>query len=250
MLSMQIDGPSSAPSPSVSPRGLCTQHTHITKSGRAGTRDGDRVGSLVAFKKIGSQDNRSARWLWLCDCGTTCVRKPESVRASYKAYGKVGCGCRRNMKGGKKNKTHGLSRTRLYDVHRQMMRRCYNTNSKDYPGYGGRGIKVCAEWHNIHKFFDWAVESGYKKGLTIERVNVNGNYSQSNCTWVPNPMQGKNTRRVRYLGFSGKRLSLSDWARLTGISVRTIIGRLNLGWSARRIINVPPVKGRNQFGCS
>lgn len=146
------------------------------------------------------------------------------------------------------NTTHGLSKFKLYDVHRQMLKRCYDSNSKDYPGYGGRGISVCKEWNDVHAFFNWAYKSGYKEGLTIERIDVNGNYCPENCTWIENKMQGRNTRRVRFLQYDGKSMSVSDWSRETGINIRTLINRLNLGWSVEKTLSSIPAKGRNQWG--
>ena len=95
---------------------------------------------------------------------------------------------------------HGLSRTRLYKVFRDMKTRCYNKNSPDYKNYGGRGISICSEWLNDYSSFkSWAEKNGYnekapKMQCTIDRINVNGNYEPANCRWVSIAIQNKNRR--------------------------------------------------------
>lgn len=102
-------------------------------------------------------------------------------------------------------KTHGLSRKcgRLYPLWKSIRYRCYSKNSKDYHRYGGRGIVMCDEWKNdFVSFHDWAIANGYKeektdKGLnilTIDRIDVNGNYEPNNCRFVTNLVQARNKR--------------------------------------------------------
>ena len=129
-----------------------------------------------------------------------------------------------------------------------MLRRCENSTCKDYPAYGERGIKVCKAWHDGAEFIRWCLASGYQQGLTIERENVNGHYEPDNCTWVPNPLQSKNMRKNRFLTHDGKTLCISDWARLKGIHVQTLLGRQRKGWSTHDLLTTRPRLGRNQFG--
>jgi hypothetical protein len=111
-----------------------------------------------------------------------------------------------------------------------MLRRCENPSCKDYRAYGARGISVCTAWRDPQAFVIWCVSSGYEEGLTIERKDVNGNYEPDNCTWVPNPLQGTNTRRVRLYSFGGYTMCVSEWARHLGVHVQTLLGRLRRGW--------------------
>lgn len=92
---------------------------------------------------------------------------------------------------------HGLPRDKLYAVWLAIKQRCTNPHSKDYPHYGGRGIKRCRAWDDFAAFRAWAFGSGYAPGLTIERVDVNGDYCPENCTWIPKAEQGRNTTRTR-----------------------------------------------------
>lgn len=104
-------------------------------------------------------------------------------------------------------RTHGLSTNggRIYQLWKSIKYRCYNKNSRDYQRYGGRGIKMCDEWLNNPKAFcDWALANGYKeektdKGLnilTIDRIDVNGDYEPSNCRFITNAEQAKNKRNT------------------------------------------------------
>lgn len=145
------------------------------------------------------------------------------------------------------NTTHGLSQTRIYDVWKQMLRRCYNPNCKDFKNYGGRGISVCDEWLDIHGFVSWANKSGYRPKVTIERRDVNQGYSPDNCSWIENERQALNTTRSRFITHNGETLHISDWARRTGINCRTLKGRLNRGWDAELMLTLPAKSGRNHL---
>lgn len=92
-----------------------------------------------------------------------------------------------------------------YNSYRSMMDRCYRENAKNYPLYGGRGIAVCPEWHRIESFEQWAKKSGFQKGLTLERRNVNGNYCPENCTWATKKQQANNRRNTLVVEHNGER---------------------------------------------
>lgn len=92
-------------------------------------------------------------------------------------------------------KTHGLNKHPLYAVWTCMKQRCYNPRNPKYDGYGGRGITVCSEWlDSFQVFYNWAIANGYKKGLTIDRINNDGNYCPQNCRWATPLEQVHNTR--------------------------------------------------------
>jgi hypothetical protein len=86
---------------------------------------------------------------------------------------------------GKCQGKHLMRHTRIYNTWRHMKARCYNTNNKSYHSYGGRGIKVCDEWlDDFMSFYNWAMANGYTDKLTIDRINVDGNYEPDNCQWI------------------------------------------------------------------
>lgn len=136
---------------------------------------------------------------------------------------------------------------KLFDVHRQMLRRCSDPKCPDWPNYGGRGIKVCQEWQDVKRFTNWALTSGYAEGLTLDRVDTNGNYEPSNCRWATVLEQARNARRVVMLTVDGVTKPLVEWAEQTGISPRTMKMRVHLGWNDRDTVTIPPVRGRNQY---
>jgi hypothetical protein len=118
-----------------------------------------------------------------------------------------------------------------------MMTRCNNPKSDRYYRYGGRGIKVCDEWlHNYTAFRDWALSHGYEEGLTIDRIDLDGNYNPENCRWITPSEQMKNTSTNCFLTFNGETLILAEWSRRVGISAETISRRIKRGWSIERAL--------------
>ena len=131
---------------------------------------------------------------------------------------------------------HGLSGTRINQIHRAMKRRCLNPNCPEYKNYGGRGITICDDWLEFINFNSWAMANGYSKDLTIDRINNNGSYEPSNCRWADAITQANNTRTNHYLTHSGKTQSVADWARELNISPYTLGTRVSYGWSDEKIL--------------
>jgi hypothetical protein len=118
-----------------------------------------------------------------------------------------------------------------------MRKRCFSTTHKDYKHYGGRGITVCSRWSEFKNFFS---DMGEKPtGMTIERLDVNSNYSPENCKWIPKSEQGKNKRSNHKITFNGITKNLSEWAVEMGISPFGITYRLNAGWSVEKTFTTP-----------
>lgn len=129
----------------------------------------------------------------------------------------------------------------LYCVWCEMKQRCLNPNNKKYEVYGKRGIKVCEEWKNsFHAFRFWAISHGYKKGLTIDRINTNGNYEPSNCRWVTQKVQQNNRRNNRVI--DGK--TLAQWADKSNLSYTAVRRRLNKGMPPEKAISKPYIHGK------
>lgn len=122
---------------------------------------------------------------------------------------------------------HGLYKTKLYRVWHAMKCRCYNPNDKKYPRYGLRGIKVCEEWKNdFVKFNNWANENGYAEGLSIDRIDNDGNYEPTNCRWVTMAQNANNTSKNVFITYKGETHTLSNWARKIKVSVDAIRYRI------------------------
>lgn len=97
-----------------------------------------------------------------------------------------------------------------------MVSRCYNPKTKRFSDYGGRGIEVCNEWikeNGFDNFYEWSMKNGYEPNLTIDRIDVNGNYEPSNCRWITNLSQQNNKRTNVMFEYEGKKQSLKEWSR-------------------------------------
>lgn len=202
---------------------------------------GVRFGALLGLAFLRSEKD-AAVWLFACDCGTFVQRVAKLVRYAHAQGRVVSCGCLAveiKAENGRNNRTHGFSNTRLYDVHRQMLQRCYNEACQDFPAYGARGITVCEAWHDIGTFMEWCASSGYTEGLTIERQDVNGNYEPGNCTWVQNELQARNRRHHVLVTIDGVTKPVFDWLASAAVPRNTIIGRLSRGWSHKDAVTLP-----------
>ena len=106
-----------------------------------------------------------------------------------------------------------------------MIDRCENPNASNYPLYGGRGIKVCEEWHNIERFEEWVETSNWEDGLTLDRINVDGDYCPENCRWATKKEQANNRRDTVRVTFLGEEHTLSEWAEILGVNPSTLRNR-------------------------
>ena len=136
-------------------------------------------------------------------------------------------------------KQHRESNTRLYKTWNSMIARCETTTQTSFAHYGGRGIRVCQEWHSFLFFKKWAIENGYTDELTLDRIDNNGNYEPSNCRWVTKKEQANNRRSSRHVTLSGITHTLAEWSDITGIHPSTIAWRIRHGWSDAEILNTP-----------
>lgn len=197
---------------------------------------GKRFGRLtvVALSKyvyLGrKKKHRYNIWACICDCGNTV-----DVRDSDLRRGKtLSCKCLR-----KENITkHGLYKHPVYSVWSAMKDRCANKNAAEYKNYGGRGITVCGEWNKFESFWE-DMSSGYERGKTLDRIDVNGNYSKENCRWVSNLEQQNNRRDNRMITYMGKTQSMASWSRELKIKYTTIQGRLRLNWPTEKLLSKP-----------
>lgn len=164
----------------------------VAKRPKAVDITGERFGRLVAVRRVGKDARGNATWLCKCDCGGECVRAVSELRKRNNHS----CGCRSKEhlhEMSRNNITHGMTGSRLLQCRSGMLSRCYREKDVHFNAYGRRGITVCEEWRTDAKtFVDWALSHGYRDDLTIERINVNGNYEPSNCTWIPMSEQYKN----------------------------------------------------------
>lgn len=213
---------------------------------------GDRFGHLAVlsvFRKMeknGSANPCLRTWCHTrCDCGTL-----RSVAARLLRCGRTtSCGC--FFKGQPWKKSHGSSRTPIYETWCGMRKRCENPRSSHYHRYGGRGIKVCVEWlHDFPAFREWALKHGYQEGLTIERIQLDGDYSPDNCCFIPAVEQATNTSTNQKIIAFGETKCLAAWSRDPRCQVKasTLWYRIRNGFDAETAISTPALPKGPGYG--
>lgn len=181
---------------------------------------GQRFGRLIVLERdyVQRRLHEASRWFCQCDCGAVISVLANNLQRRIT----TSCGClRRDIKIVANQKflpeNQGVMR-RLYSVWRNMLNRCENATDQNYQNYGGRGITVCPEWHDSVIFRKWAIESGWQDGLTLDRINCDGNYEPANCRWVTALMQANNRRNNIFVTDG---LSLKDYCRENLLDDRT-----------------------------
>lgn len=162
---------------------------------------GQRFGRLVALQHVPYKHTSfpSGGWRCKCDCGNTVFFTTNALKCG--SVKSCGCYAKERTSLIKIAQTHGMSRTRIYITWRNMRVRCTNPKDKRWKDYGGRGITVCEEWKNNFKaFFDWAMSHGYEEHLTIDRIDVNGNYCPENCRFITRAENNKKRRKWKKKG--------------------------------------------------
>lgn len=196
---------------------------------------GQRFGRLVAVERDYSVESRKAHWICECDCGNKKTVRGDSL-------GKVNsCGCLKEEQDKANltaNHTHKMSGSKLYQAWTGMKQRCYNPNNQKYKNYGERGIRVCAEWkEDSNTFIEWALNNGFSENLTLDRIDVNGDYEPNNCRWITNQEQCENRTTNVLVSYNGDTITLKRYAQLTGKNYGTMVSRYQRGWSIEEVMN-------------
>ena len=175
----------------------------------------------------------AVKWRCLCDCGNTAVIASNNIKK-----GQQSCGCFARDESSRRATTHSRSKSPVYITWRAMINRCTNPNSDGFPQYGGRGIKVCDRWA---KFENFLADMGDRPGgCTIDRIDVNGDYTPNNCRWAVADTQNNNRRNTLHLTHNGVTKPLQHWAREIGMAPRTLRSRIFVqGWSVDSAITKP-----------
>jgi hypothetical protein len=195
------------------------------KSAKYFVEPGQRFGMLIIineftiFNKWGIKQRRVN---CKCDCGNEITTNLQSVFNHTKS-----CGCYRREYWRKRLTTHGVEYDPVFSVFRSMRSRCYYKKQPNYPGWGGRGIRICDEWlQNPASFVKWAYENGYEKGLTIERKDNDKDYSPENCIFTDRLRQANNRRTNRMIDFNDETMSLADFCRKWDLDYYRLLQRL------------------------
>jgi len=190
---------------------------------------GNKYGRLTVVGLSARKSGRKSYWVCECECGKQHLGRSDSLKSGYLQS----CGClkkeqdRENLT---KNHRHKESHTHLHNTWLGMKARVSNPNNKSYSRYGGRGIMMCDDWFNSYESFrNWAKQNGYEESLTIERINVDGDYEPSNCTWIPFNDQANNRRTTIWVEWQGKRQNITQWAKELDFNRVTLYDRYHRG---------------------
>lgn len=205
---------------------------------------GKKFGRLTVIERAENAKNGKTKWKCICECGNCVIVEGRHLRKGETKS----CGCYHRERVAKANTKHSGYKTRLYYIWKSIKERCYNENNKHYKDYGGRDITMCESWKDsFESFRDWAVENGYSDELSIDRIDVDGNYEPSNCRWATEKEQANNKRNNRLLTYEGKTQTMAQWADELGFSYHTIVSRLcTYGWTVEEALSTPAGQSRNK----
>ena len=185
---------------------------------------GRRFGRLTVVD-FDHKDNRNKTY-WLCECDCLEHNRIAVYSHNLKSGQTRSCGCLARERAVETNTTHGLSKTRIHHIWQNMLQRCENKNNKDYPRYGSRGISVCDEWHRFEDFNNWSMNNGYDDTLTIDRMDVRGNYCPKNCRWTDLITQENNKRNNHLITYAGTTHTVAEWSRILNVNYQSLYGRI------------------------
>lgn len=191
--------------------------------------DGHVYGRLTVRSFAGVNKHGGSLWVCECECGTQITASSNHLRTGCVKS----CGClndEQRIRVCVERATHGkarrIERSRIYGIWANMMARCCNQNRSDYAHYGARGITVCDRWRDFELFYADAGDP--PKGLSLDRIDVNGNYEPGNVRWATQIQQMNNTRYTKRHDFMGELLTVREASEKYGISYRTLKSRINL----------------------
>lgn len=202
---------------------------------------GKRFGSWTILGYAGN-----GRWKCLCDCGTERTLQGGQLRNGTSHS----CGCKKAERCAAADYKHGMSKSKIYGVWRGMKGRCTREKDRAYKWYGARGIKVCDDWlKSFEKFYEWAIKNGYEEGLSIDRIDVNGDYGPENCRWATQKEQANNKRNSTFYEVAGENLTVAQAADKYNVSASGLRKRMKKGVELRDAIeNILSQKETGRYG--
>lgn len=204
---------------------------------------GSRFGRLEV---IGPETRRKGGICMPCRCDCGAVR--EFLAANLRHGRSRSCGCLQRERTSAANTvrttTHGHTKggrpSKAYMLWSRMRRRCDYEKGDNYANYGGRGIKVCDRWSGENGFANFFADMGEPPaGMSLDRIDPNGDYSKENCRWTTPKGQARNRRNNRLITFRDETKCLAEWAETYGHHTRTVWCRLSNGWSVEKALTTP-----------
>lgn len=192
---------------------------------------GKTIGRLTVIKRAENNRHKQAMWLCLCSCGKPTIVNGQILRENRTRS----CGCLIGESIKLRQITHGSTKTRLYNIWRNIKQRCYNFKNTGYRNYGAKGIKVCDEWFsNYEAFQDWALANGYQDNLTIDRINNDEGYYPDNCRWITKEENSARSRQkaVRCINTGNIYPSAAKAAKSLGLSRHVVSYAIRYNYKA------------------
>lgn len=206
---------------------------------------------------IPNKKNKVVIFKCICDCGNI-INKPMS-KFTNNSQVLNSCGClhkdiliKRNKQTATYNGESKGEYKRLFGIYRKMIYRCEDKNDDAYKYYGERGIKICKEWREDYfAFKKWALNNGYNNELTIDRIDVNGDYKPENCRWVDYYVQANNKTNNHYITYNNRTQTLAEWCRELNLDYFRTKARLNTcGMTVEQAFELPKQRLRRKVNKS
>ena len=202
-----------------------------------------QFGNLTVMYRVypNNLTKKHTYWKCKCKCGKETVVSSNHLRTGHTKS----CGCSHNYLKGSKSflYKHGKRNTRLYGIWATMKSRCLNKNNIKYKNYGARGISIYSKWtdkeNGFMNFYNWAINNGYIEKLTLDRIDVNGNYEPNNCRWITLKEQNYNKTTTKYLTYKHRKKPLIKWAEEYHINHNTLYKRIKTGWDIEKALTTP-----------
>ena len=193
---------------------------------------GNKYNKLTILE-LERKEKKNNHWRYYYKCQCECGNIKTIERDAIVFGGSKSCGCA--FKG--MNAKHNLCNSRIYKIYIDMKKRCYNEKNHNYKNYGGRGIKICNEWLNdFMSFYNWSLKNGYQNNLSIDRINVNGDYKPTNCRWATKEIQCNNKRNNVFYEYNEEKLTGTQISRKYGINYNTLRYRIRSGKTVKEAI--------------
>lgn len=205
---------------------------------------GDEFDMLTVIgEKVLVQQGKDRCYQVLCRC--VCGTERPFLLTNLRRGRATSCGCKAAKAAGDRNRTHGMSKTRLYSVWAGMKQRCLNQNHESYHDYGAKGVRVCDEWMSFEPFRDWALSNGYNDELEVDRIDCMGDYSPTNCRFGDEIVQANNRTNNRRETVWGETKTVAEWSRdaRCAVSHEVLQDRIQkLGWSMELAMTTPKLR--------
>ncbi len=204
---------------------------------------GQKFSRLVVIQRVKNDKHHNAQWLCRCNCGKKTIIRGYCLKNGCTKS----CGCLRKEFARQNNYLHGHSmngtRSKTYTVWEQMRQRCNDSNASNYKNYGGRGIKVYQRWRSFENFLEDMGER--PPGLTLDRIDNNGDYCKENCKWSTHKEQQRNMRNNISITIDGITRCLAEWCEIYNVDYNIVYGRIHRGWTPEEALELVERKKHN-----